>query len=242
MRKRITSMMVIVALLVSSMATSVHAMGVSAESEYDKFSPIAIATAIDNASYVTSASIAGEQYTYYYGEDYVITYDGAEYHRIDRLSDGQISLDGVIYGEVIKLTSSVTTSLMGTRGDYEWLPLPGEDPFTYSVDVIGVAPGILGGMIGAALSGPIGAAAAAALGTKVGTMVGGTFSIVGGAIAGTLAGGAFPHYYVTVHVQRYYQSPVVTQRPVTKLVTTLYHGPTEGSTANIWFVDDPRPN
>lgn len=239
MRKKITSLVVVIAILVSTLATPAHALAISDESDQTNTPPYiescdnTVATAIENADYVTSALIAGEWYTYYYGENYTIVYDGIEFSRIDLLPNGEITLNGVVCAEVQNPRDPIQNIPRATSNGYEWVPY--DPPFIYSIDVIGIAPGILGGIIGTALSGPIGALAAAALGAEVAAKASTIFSIVGGAIIGTIVGGAFDSYYITINTQRYYKSPVETQRPVTKAVNKLYHGPTKNSTQNLWF-------
>lgn len=218
--KKVISLILICTLVFSSMSVTVIALDIGCPSGD-------IIEAIEGCVNSEQVFIIDEYVTYYYGTNYTVVKDKNGYTKIDFIDDNTILVNGIAL-EVICSTQYYDTNhqlyIQSQSSESEWVLY--ETKTTY-YNVIGLAPSVVGGIIGSAVG--------SAVGTKIGVKAGEVFSIVGGAIVGLIVGGQFPEYYITVETNKYYELPIITQRPKTKTDWVIYHGPNSNRKENYWF-------
>lgn len=69
----------------------------------------------------------------------------------------------------------------------------------------------------------------------IGVKLSSVFVVVAGAVAGTIVGGYSPEYYISVKKLPQYKYPITTQRPITRTLHYVYHGPNSNRYKNYWF-------
>lgn len=189
-----------------------------------------VASYIQNSTETETIKILDEYVTYYYGENYTIVKDSGGYSKVyfgedEKIFVNEIEVESRISYADLK-QEEFDLSLPGPLA-VKWIPYGNTTYREYNV--IGIAPGV----IGAIIAGPIGADGP--IGAEIGSKVGTVFDIVGGAIVGTIVGGRFPEYYVSIKSQSYYKTPVTTSRPEIKTINRVYHGPKYNRYQTYWF-------
>lgn len=211
-------------MLVQNVTVLAYSNNYSHENEYKSlYLTEEIENDIKNSNSQDSIWLYNELITYYYGENYTIVEDCNDYYKISFLENGEILVNDKLVESRITIEdeASLFDISYNLSNSYEWIPMPA---IYREYNVIGLAPSVIGGIIGGYI------------GAKIGGKLGYVFNIAGGTIIGTIVGGNFSEYYISIKTQQYYKYPIITSRPEIKTEYYVYHGPKYDRYQNFWFL------